>query len=154
MNLVTQPLASLVLSMNIIIKELPLPCQLLREFGCPCLLVSDNRVAHKQLEQYYRNIFHRVAHRAEFQRNDFAVVHQPFGVNATIYINDYLLNPGIMAYDCIHFSQLGHAVAANALWNNMMQPESQKKSGFLPLFQEFQCPTDDNPYLKTYLNSK
>jgi len=45
--------------------------------------------------------------------------------------------------------------AANALWNNMMEPSSRKSHG-LPsaLFATFRCPTPERPYLATYANNK
>lgn len=81
------------------------------------------------------------------------MVHQPFGVNATVFIDNQIPDDTVMAYDCLHWSQKGHAVAANGLWNNMMQPAGKKSAGFRRLYEEFECPTDNDPYIKTYLNS-
>lgn len=81
------------------------------------------------------------------------MVHQPFGVNATVFIDNRVPDDTIMAYDCLHWSQKGHAVAANGLWNNMMQSEGKKTVGFKRLYEEFECPTENEPYIKTYLNS-
>lgn len=155
-NLVTEPLVSLIVSMDGM-DDLPYGCQIGRTILCSCLegsLFSQKRDLYIALDQNYRKIFERVAHRAEFHRNDFTVVFQPFSVNATVFIDNQVPDISIMAYDCIHFSQKGHAVAANALWNNMMQTEPNKKIGLKPLFEEFECPTEDNPYLRTYFNSK
>lgn len=130
-------------------------CYVGRMLACGCLegpAFSQQRNLYIAIEQRYRTLFDRIAHRAEFQRDDFAVVFQPFGVNASVYVNNRIPDTSIMAYDCIHWSQKGDAVAANALWNNMMQPEWNKTTGFKPLFQEFLCPTDENPYLRTYFN--
>lgn len=124
---------------------------------CGCLesrLFSQYRGTFLILERYYREIFHRVAQRPEFHiKTDFTVVFQPFGVNATVFVDDRLPDLGIMATDCVHFSQKGHAVMANALWNNMMQPIGKKSIGLKPLFEEFECPTDEHPFIKTYFNS-
>lgn len=155
MNLVTHPSVSLILSMDGL-SNLPIPCQFGRLLKCSCLesqLFSQYRGLYIILEQYYRQIFQRVAHRPEFHRNDFTVVFQPFGVNATVFINNRIPDLSIMATDCIHLSQKGHAVVANALFNNMMQPEGKKSIGLKPLFEEFECPTEENPYIKTYFNS-
>lgn len=156
MNLVTHPSVSLILSLDGLFN-LPIPCQIGRVLKCGCLesqLFSKYRSLFIILEQYYRQIFRRVAHRPEFHlKNDFTVIFQPFSVNATVFIDDRLPDLGILATDCIHLSQKGHAVMANGLWNNMMQPEGKKSIGLRPLFEEFECPTEDNPFIKTYFNS-
>lgn len=156
MNLVTEPLVSLILSMDGL-NDIPYGCQVGRLIECSCFeghLFTQKRDLYIAMERNYRPIFQRVAHRAEFHRKDFTVVFQPFGLNATVFINNQVPDISIMAFDCIHFSQKGSAVAANALWNNMMQSEPNKTMGFKRLFEEFECPTDDNPYLRTYFNSE
>lgn len=138
------------------ILNLPFPCRMGRTVRCSCLEsvhFSQARDLYFVLEQNYKRILQRIAHRAEFQRNDFTVVFQPFGLNASVFIDKRKPDISIMAYDCINLSQKGHAVAANALWNNMMQIEAEKTIGLKPLLSEFVCPTENNPYLKTYFNS-
>lgn len=139
------------------LRNLPIQCNIGRGLGCPCFVgskYSQQRDLYMVLEQNYQRMFDRVAHMPEFHRKDFTVVSQPFGKNATVFRDSKTADISIMAVDCIHFSQKGHAVVANALWNNMMQSESQKVIGLKPLYQEFECPTDDNPYLRTYYNSQ
>lgn len=156
MNLVTEPAVSLILSMDRL-RNLPMPCSIGRTMACSCFegtKFSQQRDLYIALEQNYQRIFGRVARLPEFHRKDFTVVHQPFGLNASVFRDSRTADISIMAIDCIHFSQKGHAVLANALWNNMMQPESQKAIGLKPLYQEFECPTEDNPYLRTYYNSE
>lgn len=79
-----------------------------------------------------------------------------------------------MSMDCFHLSQKGYArgkiplhqyryyfaltndvqiTAANALWNNMMQPDGQKSTNWKKEFTEFVCPTVDRPYIATKKNS-
>lgn len=154
MNLVAEPMVSLIVSMDTL--RLPLPCRIGRALFCTCLeglRFSQSRDLYLAMEQNYKEFIQQVVHRAEFQRDDFTVVYQPFGMNATVLIDNLIPDISIMAYDCVHFSQKGHAVAANALWNNMMQSESRKMMGFRPLLDEFVCPNDNNPYLNTYFNS-
>lgn len=43
--------------------------------------------------------------------------------------------------------------AANALWNNIMEPEGKKSTNWKKEFTEFVCPTLDRPYLATKENS-
>lgn len=154
-NLVAEPLTSLIMSMDVILN-LPLPCRIGRSVLCNCLegiRYSHARDLYLALAQNFKRILQRVAHRAEFQRDDFTVVFQPFGLNASVFIDDQTPEISIMAYDCINLSQKGNAVAANMLWNNMMESKSIKTIGLKPLFSEFICPTEENPYLRTYFNS-
>lgn len=154
MNLVANPLIGLVMSMDRL--NLPFACKIGRMFFCPCFEApkfSNLRNLYTMLEQNYHRIFERVAHRPEFHTKDFTVVFQPFGVNATVFPTKRRPDTSIMAYDCVHLSQKGHAVAANALWNNLLQEETDKTMGFMKLFQ-FECPNEENPYLRTYLNSQ
>lgn len=146
-------MVNLIISMDIL--TLSLPCRIGRAMFCSCLeglRFRQSRDLYLVLEQNFKEILQNVVRRPEFQRDDFTVVYQPFGVNATVYIDNLFPDISIVAYDCIHFSQKGHAVAANALWNNMMQSESRKSVGLKPLFESFECPTEQNPYLSTYFN--
>ena len=57
------------------------------------------------------------------------------------------------APDCLHPSQKLHALMARALWNNMLSPSGRKATSWSsepPLL----CPSVDQPYLKTRLNSQ
>lgn len=55
--------------------------------------------------------------------DDFAVVYQPFMSNLNIPNATYL-----SALDCFHPGQLGHAMLAKALWNNLVTPRAQKRT--------------------------
>lgn len=155
MNLVAHPSVSLILSLDGL-SNLPIPCQIGRTLTCGCLesrLFSKNRALYIILERFYRQMFYRVVWRPEFhQKDDFTVVFQPFGVNATIFIDDHLPDLSIMATDCVHLSQKGHAVFANALWNNMMESNGNKSIGLKPVFAQFECPTDEKPFIQTHFS--
>lgn len=58
-----------------------------------------------------------------------------------------------MSKDCFHLSQLGHARAANAYFNSILTPESQRQRSWKKEFEEFRCPTEQNPFLMTTKNS-
>lgn len=58
-----------------------------------------------------------------------------------------------MSKDCFHLSQKGHATIANALWNSMLTPQSQRLHYFKREFVEFKCPSVQMPYLATTKNS-
>lgn len=155
-NLVAEPAFNMITSLDRL-KNLPGLCDFGRKFECTCMegpAYSQHRNLYFALERNYKRIFERVTHLDEFHTKDFTVVFQPFGLNATVFLDDGRADISIMAADCIHWSQKGHAVAANALWNNMMQPPLQKQYGFRPLFREFECPSETNPFLRTYWNSQ
>lgn len=155
-NLVPSPLVSLSFSMDRV--QVPWQCHLSRPIECSCLFgpaYSNARNLYRRLERKFVKIMERVSYRDEFHTKDFTVVYQPFFKDASVFL-DHSKKPDmtIMSVDCIHLSQKGHAVAGNGLWNNMLQSTGSKTLGLKPLFREFLCPTEENPYLRTYFNSQ
>lgn len=154
-NLVPSPLINLSFSMDRI--QVPWQCHLSRPIECSCLFgpaYSRARTLYRRLERNFVKIMERVSLRAEFHREDFTVVFQPFFKDASVFLgNDKKPDMTIMSVDCIHLSQKGHAIAANGLWNNMLQSQLHKTTGLKHLFQEFKCPSPNEPYLYTYFNS-
>lgn len=81
-----------------------------------------------------------------------------------------------LSEDCFHFSQKGYArgtvfiqkaeaanrmyiifcfsLAANALWNNMLEPVNAKTPDWTDTFTKFLCPTEEHPYFYTRENSE
>lgn len=45
------------------------------------------------------------------------------------------------------------APAANALWNNLMEPVGEKSTNWPELFSPLLCPTEDHPFIYTHKNS-
>lgn len=135
--------------------NLPFPCRVGRTLLCPCFEApnySQLRNIYSVLEQNFHGVLDRVSKKPEFHTKEFTVVFQPFGINATVFTNNGAPDISIMAYDCVHLSQRGHAIVANALWRNMMEEETEKTMGFTKMFH-LDCPNEKNPYLRTYLNS-
>lgn len=155
-NLVPSPLVSLSFSMDNV-KEVPFTCQLSRPIECSCLFgpkYSGNRNFYRQLERNFVKIMERVSRMPEFHSDDFTVAYQPYFKDAKVfYENNGQLDIKLMSIDCIHFSQRGHAVSANGLWNNMMERADEKSLGLRPLFKPFKCPSERFPYIPTYYNS-
>ena len=85
--------------------------------------------------------------------NDFTVVIQPFleesqplrDANGTI-------DASVIAPDCVHLSAHGNRVYATALWNNMLQPVGSKETEVLGT-SSLTCPSDEQPFFYTYLNT-
>lgn len=142
--------------------NVPWSCYLSRPIECSCLFgpaYSKNRNLYRQRERAFVKIMERVSYMPEFHTNDFTVVYQPFFRDASVFLDDGPNKPrkpdmSIMSVDCIHLSQHGHAVAANGVWNNMLEAPTMKTIGLKPLYKEFKCPTEREPYLYTYLNTK
>lgn len=155
-NLVPSPLVSLSFSMDNV-KGLPFTCSLSRPIECSCLFgptYSKNRDDYHRLERNFVKIMERVSYMPEFHSNDFTVVYQPFFKEAKVFYADSgQMDIKMMAIDCVHFSQKGHAISANGLWNNMMEPVGDKSLGFRPVFNQFRCPSELVPYVYTNYNS-
>eukprot|EP00794_Sanderia_malayensis_P020615 gene20615-22650_t len=79
-------------------------------------------------------------------RSDFAVVIQPFWSD----IRQGKSN--LLAKDCFHLSLSGHEYAAVNLWNNLLQPIFQKNNHWI-YDKSILCPTENEPYLFTTMNS-
>ncbi|KAJ6645952.1 Phospholipase B1, membrane-associated [Pseudolycoriella hygida] len=152
-NLVTPP------SMRVIteLRGKPAECESTHHIECPCAF----GFAFRKKRKYYFDIMERwkevvsnVSQIDEFNTEDFTVNNQPFLKNVTFPVlpngnNDF----SYMSMDCFHLSQKGYARAANALWNNMLEPEGQKSTNWKKEFSEFLCPTVSRPYLATKKNS-
>ncbi|KAM9316187.1 phospholipase B1, membrane-associated [Gastrophryne carolinensis] len=88
-------------------------------------------------------------------KDDFTVVLQPFFRHTKIpYLPSGAPDVSYLAPDCFHISQKGHSQLARLLWNNMLEPLGQKTETMdftanVPL----KCPTQTQPYLRTYKNS-
>lgn len=92
----------------------------------------------------------RTANREEFNRDDFTINIQPFTRKLEFPTINGITDYSYMSFDCFHLSQKGYALATVALWNNMLQKDSQK-SNFWDWKNPYNllCPTDDFPYLAT-----
>ncbi|CAB0031191.1 unnamed protein product [Trichogramma brassicae] len=91
--------------------------------------------------------------------DDFTAVLQPF----TKLFNSPKADPSrglpidanLVTHDCFHFSQKGHALGANLLWNNLLEPVGNKTDqGFPRIFERVLCPSAAAPYIFTNVNSR
>lgn len=58
-----------------------------------------------------------------------------------------------VAADCQHFSAKGSAEIARALWNNMLERVGEKTTILKQPYTEITCPTDEEPFFFTSINS-
>ncbi|XP_037036130.1 phospholipase B1, membrane-associated-like [Bradysia coprophila] len=152
-NLITPPNLKVLTEL----RGKPSECEMLHHLECPCLFGfrhQSKREQYFKIIERWQKIVSKVADMDEFNRDDFTVNNQPFLKNVTIPMlangnHDFTY----LSLDCFHLSQRGYAIAVNALWNNMMQPEGQKWTNWKKEFTEFICPTFDRPYIATKKNS-
>lgn len=80
-------------------------------------------------------------------------IHRIFDKGSTPKLSDESTDMTYLSKDCFHFSQKGHALAANALWNSMLTPENERLQYVKHEFEEFKCPSTQKPFLATTKNS-
>ncbi|XP_014262345.1 phospholipase B1, membrane-associated-like [Cimex lectularius] len=137
-------------------------CRMLHRLFCSCFHRSGDVMSSitKVTRQYQIQEQKLIESGRYNKKSDYTVVIQPFMTffnlpkNSTEKFKE-AIDISYITHDCFHFSQKGHALAANLLWNNMLEPvgEKSRESVSYPL-QRFFCPTDDNPYIFTYNNSQ
>ncbi|OCT77503.1 hypothetical protein XELAEV_18028595mg, partial [Xenopus laevis] len=133
---------------------------LITKMLCPCLLnIADNSQELKFIRDinsdYQHNTQQLIDSGRYDTRDDFTVVLQPFFRNPTIpKLPDGIPDASFMAPDCFHLSQKSHSQMARMLWKNMLEPVG-KKTDVLELMANnaLSCPTQDQPFLRTYKNS-
>ncbi|KFQ86329.1 Phospholipase B1, membrane-associated, partial [Phoenicopterus ruber ruber] len=127
---------------------------------CPCVVnVADNSNEFKKLVYFNRKYQERTRQLVESGRDDttddFTVVMQPFLTNVNMpKTQEGLPDSSYFAPDCFHFSQKSHSQAGRALWNNMLEPLGEKKDNqHIEDEIVLKCPSEAEPFLRTYKNS-
>ncbi|NXH34815.1 PLB1 Phospholipase, partial [Myiagra hebetior] len=127
---------------------------------CPCVInPKDNSNELKKLIYFNKKYQERTRQLVESGRydtkDDFTVVMQPFMTNMEMPKTQWgSPDSSYFAPDCFHFSQKAHSQAARALWNNMLEPVGEKTDS-QPMEDEIvlKCPSEAQPFLRTYKNS-
>ncbi|XP_053057042.1 phospholipase B1, membrane-associated isoform X3 [Acinonyx jubatus] len=138
--------------------DLPLAAQ----SNCTCLTRSqENSLEMQELKKMNWNFqsgISRLSYWHQYlQREDFAVVVQPFFQNTLVPLNSKGgADLTFFSEDCFHFSERGHAEMAIALWNNMLEPVGHKttSNNFTHSRTKLKCPSPESPYLHTLRNSQ
>lgn len=136
----------------------PAECETTHHLECPCIFgfkYGSMRERYFKIIEKWQQVVEDVAQMDEFHTNEFTVTNQPFlrKVQFPTKSNgnhDFTY----MSVDCFHLSQKGYARASNGLWNNMFEPIGNKSINWKQEFSEFRCPTNENPYIYTRLNSR
>ncbi|XP_017046497.1 phospholipase B1, membrane-associated [Drosophila ficusphila] len=133
--------------------HVPLQCFVVHRVGCHCLV--NDRLNRTQLAERRQTLLRwqqldvEIARLPEFHRPDFAVVAHPLLTNITApKLPDGQTDWRFFSHDCFHFSQRGHAIISNLLWNSMLLPDDQKpRPSVIPrLFERVVCPTAEQPF--------
>ncbi|KAI5125075.1 Phospholipase B1, Membrane-Associated [Manis pentadactyla] len=135
--------------------------QVAAQSSCACLGRTQSSREMQELKKVNWNFqsgISRLTYQQQYlQREDFAVVLQPFFQNTLIPLNSRGgADLTFFSDDCFHFSERGHAEMAIALWNNMLEPVGQKttSNNFTHSRTKLKCPSPESPYLHTLGNSQ
>ncbi|KAM4867303.1 phospholipase B1, membrane-associated [Thomomys bottae] len=128
--------------------------------NCSCLQHFQNSLAMQELKEVNWKLqrgISRFSYLSQYmQREDFAVVVQPFFRNTLVPLNERGgMDLTFFSEDCVHFSERGHAEMAIALWNNMLEPVGHKttSNNFTHSRAKLKCPSSDSPFFYTLRNS-
>ncbi|KAH8421162.1 hypothetical protein KR009_006987 [Drosophila setifemur] len=149
-NLIVAPNIPKVLST---MTDVPLQCFVVHRVGCHCLI--NDRLNRTQLRERmetligWQRVDMEIARLPEFHREDFAIVAHPMLANMTGPTKpNGRTDWRFFSHDCFHFSQRGHAIISNLLWNSMLLPDDQKPQPLnVPeLFERVVCPSQEQPF--------
>jgi len=129
-------------------------CSGLHLYACPCAAYSKDINKVILLTKQYQEALQNIASSGKYDtRDDFTVVLQPFFRNTKIPLNsDGSPDLSYFSPDCFHLSAKGHAEAAKALWNNLLE-KVQSKQQFWYKGEAYNCPDPVFPYFYTNKNS-
>ncbi|XP_017882928.2 phospholipase B1, membrane-associated-like [Ceratina calcarata] len=137
-------------------------CQILHPLYCACMHRGSHRpdITASKMSHLYQQTIEALIYSGRYDDSpDFTVVLQPFIKLFNAPNADPKrappIDPALVTYDCFHFSQKGHALGANLLWNNMFEPVGNKTERGLPeVFERLLCPNENAPYIFTNVNSR
>ncbi|KAJ9576070.1 hypothetical protein L9F63_007035 [Diploptera punctata] len=137
-------------------------CRLLHNLFCMCFhWGGDDINTIAKLVQKYQSAINQLVSSGRYDtKEDFTVVLQPFIQSLNVPLDKHLLQMeaihiSYITHDCFHFSQKGHALAANLLWNNVLEPVGNKSQQLLNyIMEKINCPSTEAPYLFTNINSQ
>ncbi|KAL6043970.1 hypothetical protein STEG23_008342, partial [Scotinomys teguina] len=127
---------------------------------CSCVLSpGENSYELARLEfftQSYQSSMRQLVESGRYDtREDFSVALQPFLLNTRLPIlEDGRPDTSFFAPDCVLPNQKFHSQFSRALWANMLEPLGKKTDTLDPgAFIAMACPTQDEPFLRTFRNS-
>ncbi|XP_049869755.1 phospholipase B1, membrane-associated-like isoform X2 [Pectinophora gossypiella] len=152
-----------VLDVSVSVRVLrPLMCRMMHSLFCTCFHRGGGELEDLvRMARLYQKAETMLVDSGRYDTTeDFTVVVQPFMrlFNAPLPPTrplSLVIHQSYITHDCFHFSQKGHALAANLLWNNLLEPVGNKTDNSPPvLLRTFRCPSREAPYIFTARNSK
>ncbi|XP_077989754.1 phospholipase B1, membrane-associated-like [Glandiceps talaboti] len=134
-----------------------LMCDIFHFAYCECAKAIFNEDWADIVDQtvaYHRALEQLVESGKYDTREDFTVVLQPFFEKTYVPPNENGTgwDDSFFSPDCFHFSEFGHQMCGMSIWNNMIEPVGQKRTGWHP-DDIVECPSEEFEYFYTYLNS-
>ncbi|PIK37686.1 putative phospholipase B1, membrane-associated-like [Apostichopus japonicus] len=122
--------------------------------GCATFQQGDKYAELLQLIEDYQTLLEDLIMSGRYDtKDDFTVVYQPYLTKTRFPLLPNMdADASYFAPDCFHFSGKGHGTMAKELWNNMLEPVGKKSAEWDPP-ENIQCPTKENPYIYTNMNS-
>lgn len=135
-------------------------CNILHPLYCACMHRGNRPdIVASRMSAMYQEAAEALVNSGRYDDSpEFTVVLQPFMKLFNAPNSDPSrakpIDSSLVTYDCFHFSQKGHALGANLLWNNMLEPVGNKTESGLPrILEKVLCPTERAPYIFTNVNS-
>ncbi|XP_059093804.1 phospholipase B1, membrane-associated-like isoform X1 [Tigriopus californicus] len=139
----------------------PVACHLTAKIFCPCVFdhiaVPKERVA--QILRDFRAELRDMVDSGVYDRTeDFTVVLQPglddmsLPKTSKAFFGHHFVDLSYLAPNCIYPSQKLQALMTKAIWNNLLENFDYKSSW--DFNSRLRCPTRDEPFLSTYVNSR
>lgn len=135
-----------------------LVCNTLHLFLCRCGAYpwndEERQLMLEAVDKYQQGLVNLIESGRYDTREDFTVVIQPFFEKTPIpkKPDNGETDLSFFSPDCFHLSLKGHEAAADALWNNMIEPVGKKRTTWTP-DEPVECPDPEHPYFATYKNS-
>lgn len=133
-----------------LLAKVPAKCAERVPYFCSCHNKYEQQVFYKAAKRLL-DLQLSIAALPEFRSDDFAIVSHGILRNmSSFWSQNGDMDVRFFARDCVHYSQLGHAVLAKVLWNNMLEPtEHYLDETWRQPFKHFLCPNAKRPYLRT-----
>ncbi|EDW03078.1 GH11043 [Drosophila grimshawi] len=132
------------------VRKAPSHCAQRMSFFCNCHIKYDQQMLYNAAKRFL-HLQLSIASSPEFRSDDFAIVTHGILRNVSnLWSENGIMQKRFFANDCVHYSQLGHAVLAKTLWNNMLKPNNvQLPEAWQQPFNNFLCPNPNRPFLRT-----
>ncbi|KAJ8983282.1 hypothetical protein NQ317_010532 [Molorchus minor] len=132
-------------------------CHLSHSFACPCIIglaYKNKRKLFFDIMERWQHVDIEVSNLPEFDMEDFTVIPHYYTLNYTFPtttegVTDY----SYLSEDCFHFSQKGQSRFAHDLWNSLLEPFGNKSFDGSDIFEKFNCPSEEHPFIFTRRNS-